>query len=334
MTRKLNLRKGQLVEVRPAAEILATLDESGRLEGLPFMPEMLAMCGQTFEVESRADKTCDTIEKSGSRRMYDTVHLVGTKCGGYAHGGCQASCPLFWKEVWLERVDRAQVDSPKPDFGSGCQESDLMAATVVSDGNDESERVYSCQATDLLRASEPLPWWGPRQYVREVVNGNVRVRDLMRILLLAALRAALPYGRGYRSRVWLYQKLEKLLGGPPFIFQAGTLKKTPHEVVGFHEGERVRVRTFDEIVKTLNAANKNRGLNFDAEMLPYCGTVQTVRSRVEKIIDERTGRMIELPNDSIILENVVCRAECSRRRLFCPRNLYPFWREIWLERIE
>jgi hypothetical protein len=37
----LNLRCGELVEVRSEEEILATLDANGDREGLPFMPEML-----------------------------------------------------------------------------------------------------------------------------------------------------------------------------------------------------------------------------------------------------------------------------------------------------
>src|SRR5919106_4742833 len=38
------LRRGDLVEVRPAGEILATLDEHGALDGPPFMPEMVPFC--------------------------------------------------------------------------------------------------------------------------------------------------------------------------------------------------------------------------------------------------------------------------------------------------
>ena len=49
------------MEVSSAAEILGTLDEQGRLDGLPFMPEMLQFCGQRVRVQSRAHKTCDTI---------------------------------------------------------------------------------------------------------------------------------------------------------------------------------------------------------------------------------------------------------------------------------
>ena len=39
------LRPGDVVEVRPAAEILATLDADGALDGMPFMPEMARVCG-------------------------------------------------------------------------------------------------------------------------------------------------------------------------------------------------------------------------------------------------------------------------------------------------
>jgi len=38
---------------RSKHEILATLDKSGRLEGLPFMPQMLKYCGRSFKVRSR-----------------------------------------------------------------------------------------------------------------------------------------------------------------------------------------------------------------------------------------------------------------------------------------
>ena len=42
---------GDLVEVRSADEIIATLDERGELENLPFMPEMLKFCGQRLTVD-------------------------------------------------------------------------------------------------------------------------------------------------------------------------------------------------------------------------------------------------------------------------------------------
>ena len=41
---------GDWVEVRSRDEILATLDKDGRLDGMPFMPEMFAFCGKRFRV--------------------------------------------------------------------------------------------------------------------------------------------------------------------------------------------------------------------------------------------------------------------------------------------
>ena len=70
------LRRGDLVEVRSPAEILATLDARGVLGALPFMPEMAAYCGQRFLVERRADKICDTVKLTGSRRLPEAVFLA------------------------------------------------------------------------------------------------------------------------------------------------------------------------------------------------------------------------------------------------------------------
>ena len=91
----LNLRVGELVQVKSAEEIRATLDERGELDSLPFMPEMLRFCGKRFRVYRRADKACDTIDWSTLRRMENAVHLAQLRCDGCAHGGCQAGCLLY-----------------------------------------------------------------------------------------------------------------------------------------------------------------------------------------------------------------------------------------------
>ena len=59
----LALKVGDLVEVRSAEEIRATLDENGELDGLPFMPEMLAFCGRRLTVHKVAHKLCDYISR-------------------------------------------------------------------------------------------------------------------------------------------------------------------------------------------------------------------------------------------------------------------------------
>ena len=61
-------------------------------------------------------------------------------------------------------------------------------------------------------------------------------------------------------------------------------------------------------------------------MVPYCGGRYRVKDRVERIIDERTGQMIEIASDCLILDGVVCSGGVQHRRWFCPREIYPYWR--------
>lgn len=69
-------------------------------------------------------------------------------------------------------------------------------------------------------------------------------------------------------------------------------------------------------------------------MTSYYGGEYRVLRRVEQIINDRTGKMIHLPGKYIILDAVTCQGSLSRNRLFCPRHMYSYWREIWLERVE
>ena len=51
------------------------------------------------------------------------------------------------------------------------------------------------------------------------------------------------------------------------------------------------------------------------------------------ILDEKTGKMLGMKTASIILEGVFCQSRYSYCRMFCPRAIYLYWREIWLERV-
>src|SRR5271169_70739 len=129
---------GEWVEVRSKEEILRTLDSNGRLEGLPFMPQMFQYCGQRLRVYKRAHKTCDTVETYTGRRMVGTVHLDGIRCDGAAYGECEAACLIFWKDAWLRRTSgQASPGRTTPRreslkttvSGSGCREEDVWAGT-------------------------------------------------------------------------------------------------------------------------------------------------------------------------------------------------------------
>src|SRR6188472_261893 len=104
MLRSKKLRAGDWVEVRSKDEILATLDLSGQVEGLPFMPQMFQYCGKRFQVYKRAHKTCDTVNPIRSLRLSNVVHL-DLRCDGKAYGNCGAACLIYWKTSWLNPVD-------------------------------------------------------------------------------------------------------------------------------------------------------------------------------------------------------------------------------------
>jgi hypothetical protein len=322
----MEFKVGDVVEVKSPEEILATLDGQASLDELPFMPEMMKFAGKQFTVSKRADKTCDTIGESRTRRMHSAVHLDDLRCDGSAHGGCQADCLLFWKESWLRRVDSAGADGQQAQAQATIGPSQttvrtqvllkLDAGTRAVDAEDEGGVRYRCQATEIQRATTPMSWLDPRQYARDVRSGNVSFGHAVKVLLGA-----------FPQRVKRIRK--KPLPGS--INSRGRARV----VLGLAAGDLVRVKSLEEISETLDLNSRNRGLYYDWEMKPFSGGTYRVKRRVERLIDEKTGRMLTIPGgDCLILDGVVCRGDLSRYRRFCPRAYPPFWREAWLERAD
>jgi hypothetical protein len=332
----LGLKAGEWVEVRSREEILATLDARGSLEDMPFMPEMLQYCGRRFRVFKRAHKTCDTAEKTGARRLPDTVHLDNVRCDGKAHGGCEAGCMIFWKEAWLRRSPApAGAVSPLPPEAPLDDDDSVIGRGVYHGGSPGAagEVRYRCQATELFAASAPLPWWDLRQYAEDLRSHNVGPAALIRGAAFALFRRLIEIGIGYRALVALYGYWARLVGAQPFPMRHGRLTTTPTQELGLQPGEWVRVKSHDEILATLDVNDRNRGLFFDVEATRFCGKTCRVLRRVTRIVDERTGRMLHFKNPCIVLDQVYCSGEMSKYRMFCPRAIYPYWREIWLERV-
>jgi hypothetical protein len=333
----MSIRTGDLVEVRSREEILRTLDDRGAKNNLPFMPEMLRFCGRRFRVQAVAHKTCDTVLNQGGRRMHDTVHLEELRCDGAAHGGCQAGCLLFWKHDWLKKVDASTGDGRAAAAGKGsCTEERLEESTRTA-ASSPDRIIYSCQATRLLEATTPLQWWDLRQYLLDVTNRNVRFGHAVRVLFLAWLRAFSRIGIGYRVLRKFYERIHVMLTGKHAPEGAGQVpdgEKTPSRDLDLRPGEWVRVRPYQEILGTLNRHSKNRGLWFDDEMTQYCGESHRVVGRVERIINEKSGEMMQFRNPNIVLEGLNCTGTYTRLRLLCPRRVVTYWREIWLERVE
>ena len=284
--------------MRSEAEILATLDDRGTLDGLPFMPEMRRFCGRRFRVKSRADRT--VVEKLSVRRMTNAVHLDHLRCDGAQHDGCCRGCLLFWKEDWLRPVGEppAQVAASAP------------AALPTTDG-----QRYLCQATELTRATQHLPAYDLRQFLRALWGEDTRPLDLLRAMVIF-VRDTLAWRLFHRPH-WEWN------------FLPGPCDRTPAGDLNLQPGERVRVKSKEEILATLDGRGWNRGMEFSREMLEHCGKEYTVLRRVERIIRDRSGEMVPM-RDTVMLEGLVYK---DLVRLAAPRAEYMFWRECWLERI-
>ncbi len=172
--------------------------------------------------------------------------------------------------------------------------------------------LLSCQATALVHATEPLPWWRPGQYVADLFSGELGLRDFGRMLLLQ-----------------VYNKLRHLWGGRRFGDPRGTCRRTPRESLQLQPGEWVEVKSLPEIMATLDRLGRNRGLGFGPEMVQFCGRRLRVARRVERLIVEWTGSLRTL-SDTVALGGALCDGLAFRG---CPRACYHLWREIWLRRI-
>ena len=308
-----HFRVGDLVEVCSKEDIIATLDKQGCVDGMPFMPEMLKYCGQRFQVSAVAHKTCDTARQTWKgRRLNSTVHLFGLRCDGSAHGGCEAECNLFWKDEWLKAVARTSNDSARKATAKniatrGCSERQLFTTTSLPSNPEGQISRYVCQATEMYGATQHLHWWDVRQYVFDILTGNHSLGRVLRVIFLASLRwmlVRIPCGYRVFKKFhdWAHFRLTGR-GCPSLNGQIPDGARTPSGKLDLTPGEFVRIRTQEEIEQTVNKCGKNRGLAFDhEEMAPYCGRVVKVIKSVTKIIDEPTGKMLDMKQPCIMLE--------------------------------
>lgn len=94
-------------------------------------------------------------------------------------------------------------------------------------------------------------------------------------------------------------------------------------------GDRVRVRSKEEIQSTLNRWGELKGCGFMTEMWQYCGTNQRVLKPVERFVDERDYQ-VKKARGVVLLEGVTCHG--TEFYGPCDRSCFLFWREEWLEK--
>ena len=304
------LKAGDMVEVRSAKEVVSSLDSDGKLEGLPFMPEMLAFCGRRLRVSKRADNTCALGQP---RRIENTVHLAQLRCDGSAHRGCEAGCLFLWKEAWLRRVtDGADESSDAQVPPAGIEDG---AYRLLSEFAQKPDSTLMCQSTEINSATCPAPLGNYSNYFAKVARDCAEKRSAKDI------RQLVTYFWG-KAILYLFM----LWARAPW--NADRYHKTPATPLELKPGEVVRVRGMFEILRTLDRNGCNRGMEFKPEMFQFCGRKYPVIINMTRRIDERSGELKGFRSPCIVLESVYCHGQ----RSFCRRANYHYWREIWLAR--
>jgi len=295
----LNLSPGEVVEVRSEKEILASLDENGTLEGLPFIAEMRKYCGRRFRVLKHV--TNIIVEGVGAGRIRNTAVLAGVTCDGQANEECRRTCPLLWKEAWLKRVN-----------GNNAQNGMVESTHLATENKLDLPEVKSvCQSVNLLKATSPIRKWDFRQYVWDMTSGTYQPTERIHSILDS-----------------LSLRIQRLLVGerPPLL--GGRLKRTPSATLNLQLGELVEVKSKEEILATLDFKGRNRGLHFTPEMVKYCGKRFRVLKQLDKMVNEKTGELRKISN-TVLLQGSTCDGKAHRG---CQRLCYCLWREIWLRR--
>ena len=300
---------GDVVEVKPWAEIRATLDERGCLEQLPFMPEMLAMCGQRAYVFRCMHRLFDYRKSRRMRHMDGAVLLVGAVCGGSDHGGCEAACHTIWKSAWLRRVERGGDAAGLP---PSSDRSDLVNDAAVLQFGTQPPR-FTCQLTQLHAASRPIGKWSAVNFLRPLVSGNV---------------APTAFVVGWLTH--LFNELQHLRQGVTFpAFEVVAQDGGRTEETRLVTGDHVLVRPSADIRSTLNDQFMHRGLWFEPDMLKHCGHRYCIQAEVRSLIDIVTGEMLTMKTPAYVLRDVHFSGE---RQLFNAQYEPLFWRSVWLQR--
>jgi predicted DNA-binding antitoxin AbrB/MazE fold protein len=110
---KLDLRVGEIVQVKSVQEIAQTLDRNSRNRGLVYDRGLEKFSGRRYRVQERLDFMIS--EYTGEmKKPESTVILENLTCFcNNVLGGCPRQEVIYWRENWLTRVDDAAAETEK-----------------------------------------------------------------------------------------------------------------------------------------------------------------------------------------------------------------------------
>jgi hypothetical protein len=170
---------------------------------------------------------------------------------------------------------------------------------------------------------------GTIQRIYKVMERFVDERDLTLkkssgILLLEGVicRGTIDFGDCDRAcfHFWREEWLEKI---------AETPRPEPSSALNRKGlGRLVKVRSLDQIEKSLDQKRQLKGCSFLPEMTRYCGTVQRILKQLAIFVDERDLK-VKRASGIFLLEDIMCSGLSDSVR--CDRSCHLLWREEWLQ---
>lgn len=134
--------------------------------------------------------------------------------------------------------------------------------------------------------------------------------------------------RMIKRRIWyLGNFVSELADGK---YRALHISQSQSNAQTLQSGDKVRVRSREEIKAMLDKWNQFKRCSFMEEMWAYCGAEHRVYKRVNRFLDER-DYLLKKCKGIVILEGVFC--EGTKDYGPCDRSCFFFWREEWLEKI-
>ena len=145
---------------------------------------------------------------------------------------------------------------------------------------------YFCQASELFKVTNTLTRRDQlKRCVYEVRTGQCGAVEMVR-----------------RVAIWLFWRIRRRLLGE---YPHGRHTSTPTGSLDLKPGEWVEVQPMKSICETLSPKGLNRGLSFSPDMRLACGRCYRVNDRVDRIIEDGTGKMRHLQN-TVSLEGSLC----------------------------
>ena len=100
----------------------------------------------------------------------------------------------------------------------------------------------------------------------------------------------------------------------------------------FSVGDTVRVRSAEEITRTLDPLNRLEGCLFMDQMYDYCNGKFTVIKVVKHIFDERECKIRRTLVPLYILKNLICHGKSPALDYTCDHSCFFLWHEQWLSK--